>query len=360
MVSWLVAALNPSGPYPILILQGEQGTGKSTVARVLRSLVDPSTAALRAVPREERDLMIAANNSWVISLDNLSGIPQWLSDALCRLSTGGGFATRELHSDNDEILFDATRPIILNGIDDIAGNADLADRALIVMLPQVPDEERIPEKTFWRDFFEAQPRILGALMEAVSMGVRNIDRVKVPRLPRMADFARWICAAAPALPFTREVFLRAYSENRRESVSLAIEASSVAAAIQTLTVRDGWVGTATDLLQALNGIVGEDTRKGRSWPKDARNMSSKVRRTAPLLRHAGLDVSFRTEGHQKTKKIILARKPPTASDRSDRPEHLANETNGFRTDAEPSSARPDSDRNVQPATATEPAMRSQR
>ena len=89
MVSWLVAALNPSGPYPILILQGEQGTGKSTVARVLRSLVDPSTAALRAVPREERDLMIAANNSWVISLDNLSGIPQWLSDALCRLSTGG-------------------------------------------------------------------------------------------------------------------------------------------------------------------------------------------------------------------------------------------------------------------------------
>jgi hypothetical protein len=113
MVAWLVAALNPSGPYPILILQGEQGAGKSTVARALRLLVDPSTAPLRAVPREERDLMIAANNSWVISFDNLSGIPQWLSDALCRLSTGGGSATRELHTDNEEILFDATRPIIL-------------------------------------------------------------------------------------------------------------------------------------------------------------------------------------------------------------------------------------------------------
>ena len=323
MVSWLVAALNSSGPYPILILQGEQGTGKSTVARVLRSLVDPSTAALRAVPREERDLMIAANNSWVISLDNLSGIPQWLSDALCRLSTGGGFATRELHSDSDEILFDATRPIILNGIDDIAGNADLADRALIVTLPQVSEENRIPEKIFWTDFFEAQPRILGALLEAVSTAVRNLDRVKVPRLPRMADFARLICAASPAMPFTQEAFLRAYSENRRESVALSIEASAVAAGIQTLTACEKWEGTATELLHALNGIVDEDTKKGRAWPKDARNMSSKVRRAAPLLRQAGLDVSFRTEGHQKTKKIILARRSPQTSDRSDRAEEWA-------------------------------------
>src|SRR6266568_3455171 len=94
--------------------------------------------------------MIAASNSWVISFDNLSGIQQWLSDALCRLSTGGGFATRELHTDNEEILFDATRPIILNGIDDIAGNADLADWSVIVTLPQVAEEDRIPDKMFWR------------------------------------------------------------------------------------------------------------------------------------------------------------------------------------------------------------------
>jgi hypothetical protein len=195
MLAWLVAALSPSGPYPILILQGEQGTGKSTVARVLRQLVDPSTAALRTVPRDERDLMIAANNSWVLSLDNLSALPHWLSDALCRLSTGGGFATRELHTDNEEILFNATRPIMLNGIDDIASNADLADRAVIVTLGHVSEDQRIPEKLFWQDFLESQASILGALLDIVSAALRNLETVNVPRLPRMADFATWVCAA---------------------------------------------------------------------------------------------------------------------------------------------------------------------
>jgi hypothetical protein len=315
MVAWLVAALSPSGPYPILILQGEHGACKSTVTRALRLLVDPSTTPLRSVPREERDLMIAASNSWVISFDNLSGIPQWLSDALCRLSTGGGFATRELHTDNEEILFEATRPIILNGIDDIAGNADLASRALIVTLPQVVEDTWIPEKSLWRDFFSAQPRILGGLLDAVSMAVRNLEHVNVPRLPRMADFARWICAAAPALPFDQDEFLQAYSDNRRESVSLSIETSPVATAIQTLVAAGDWEGTATELLGALNGKVHEDIRKAKTWPKDARAMSSRVRRLAPDLRQAGVDVGFDTQGHQRTKLIKLCRKVVQTSDR---------------------------------------------
>jgi hypothetical protein len=228
------------------------------------------------------------------------------------------FATRELHTDNEEVLFDATRPIILNGIDDIAGNADLADRAVIVTLPQVAEEGRIPEKTFWRDFLLAQPRIIGGLLDAVSMALRNLEQVNVPRLPRMADFARWICAAAPALPFDQEEFLRAYSDNRRESVSLSIETSSVAVAIQALAATGGWEGTATELLQALNGKVQEETRKTKTWPKDARTLSSRVRRVAPLLRQAGLDISFETQGHQKTKLIRLARRTVQTSDRCDR------------------------------------------
>ena len=174
IVAWLIAALSPVGPFPILVLQGEHGTAKSTVARVLRKLIDPSLALARSIPRDERDLVIAASNSWILSFDNLSGIPHWLSDALCRLSTGGGFATRELQTDNEEILFDVTRPIILNGIDDIARNADLADRSLIVTLPPIKDENRIPEKLFWADFALALPKILGGLLDAISMSLRNL------------------------------------------------------------------------------------------------------------------------------------------------------------------------------------------
>jgi putative DNA primase/helicase len=103
-----------------------------------------------------------------------------------------------------------------------------------VTLPQV--EDRIPEKIFWRDFLLAQPGIIGGLLDAVRMALGSLEHVNVPPLPRMADFARWICAAAPALPFDQEEFLQAYRDNRRESVSLSIETSSVAASIQALVV----------------------------------------------------------------------------------------------------------------------------
>jgi hypothetical protein len=120
LVAWLVGAFRPHGPYPILTLHGEQGSAKSTTSRVLRALLDPNTAPLRGEPRDLRDVMIAAANGWIISFDNLSHIPHWLSDALCRLATGGGFSTRELYTDSEEVLFDAQRPAILNGIEELA------------------------------------------------------------------------------------------------------------------------------------------------------------------------------------------------------------------------------------------------
>lgn len=109
LVSWLVAALRPTGPYTVLAVSGAQGCAKSTLVRVLRNLVDPNEAPLRSQPREERDLMIAVKNGHVIALDNLSSIQPWLSDALCRLTFGGGFGTRQLYTDEEEIIFQAQR-----------------------------------------------------------------------------------------------------------------------------------------------------------------------------------------------------------------------------------------------------------
>jgi hypothetical protein len=124
-VAWLLAALRPDGPYPVLALAGEQGSAKSTLSKLLRWLIDPNSAPLRSLPREDRDLFIAANNGHVLVFDNVSGLPMWISDTICRLSTGGGFSTRTLYSDQEETLFDAQRPIILNGIEDIVERPDL-------------------------------------------------------------------------------------------------------------------------------------------------------------------------------------------------------------------------------------------
>jgi hypothetical protein len=138
LVAYLLAALRPCGPYPVIGLNGEQGSAKSTLCAILKALLDPNTAPLRALPRENRDLFIAATNAYVLAFDNVSGLSPWISDTLCRLSTHGSFAVRELYRDQDEVLFDAVRPVILNGIEEIITRPDLADRALLLTLEPIP------------------------------------------------------------------------------------------------------------------------------------------------------------------------------------------------------------------------------
>jgi hypothetical protein len=181
-VSWLLAALRDRGPYPVMVLSGEQGSAKSTFSAFSRALLDPNTAPLRALPREDRDLFIAANNGHVLAFDNVSGLRDWISDTLCRLATGGGFAVRQLYTDQDEVLFDAARPVILNGIEDIVARPDLADRALFLTLEPIPEDRRRPESELWAAFEVERPRILGALLDAVVEGQKRLPETQL-RIP---------------------------------------------------------------------------------------------------------------------------------------------------------------------------------
>jgi len=182
--------------------------------RVLVSLVDPAVVPLRAPPREERDLAVAASGSWCLAFDNLSYLPGWLSDALCRLSTGGGFGTRTLYTDDQETLFDFKRPVILNGINQVGLRGDLQERSLIVQLPPIFSAGRRREREFWAHFEATRPQILGALFDAVSGALRSVDNVSLEESPRMADFAAWVTAAEGALGWETGAFMAAYAENR--------------------------------------------------------------------------------------------------------------------------------------------------
>src|SRR5207249_4635059 len=199
---------------------------KTMAAFLLKQVVDPSKAPLRSEPKDARDLMIAAVNSRVLAYDNLSHLPPWLSDALCRLSTGGGLSTRELFTDADETILEAKRPVILTGIEELATRPDLLDRCALIYLPAITDDKRRTESDLLGDFDAAHPRILGALLDAVVTGLRNLPGVKLPGLPRMADFARWVVACSPALGVSPDAFLLAYSENRAGANSLALESST--------------------------------------------------------------------------------------------------------------------------------------
>ena len=159
VAGWLVGALNPREGYPVLVLTGEQGTGKSVAAELLRSLVDPNSAPLRSMPRKESDLMISAKNQWCLCWDNISSVPHNTSDALCRIATGGGQACRQLYTDDDENIIRVSRPQIINGIGDLLHNSDLIDRSIFVELDRIPDTDRRPLDEIRSDFERFKPHV---------------------------------------------------------------------------------------------------------------------------------------------------------------------------------------------------------
>jgi hypothetical protein len=301
-VGFLLGALNPNGPYAVLGLGGEHGAAKTSFARTIKDLVDPHSLPPRALPREERDLFIAAINGWILAFDNMSGMPDWLSDNFCQLSTGGGFSTRQLYTDGEEVLFEAKRPVILNGIEDFITRADLADRSLLLTLKRI--DERLTEGEVRARFTKLHPGILGALLDAVSHGLKHQHETKLDRLPRMADFALWVTACEGALWVTG-TFINAYEANRAEATETVLDADSVAVAVRKfMRTNKGWEGTATELLSGLAYITPEAERHERKWPKAGNALSGRLRRAAPSLREFGIDIQFDSKGDADNTKII--------------------------------------------------------
>jgi hypothetical protein len=306
IVAWLLAGLRSGGPYPLLAISGEQGSAKTVLSKLLKALIDPNAAPARALAREERELMIAANNGYLLAFDNLSGLPNWLSDALCRLATGGSFAVRQLYTDDEEVLFEAARPILLNGIEDVVSRPDLGDRAIFLTLTPIGEAQRRPEAELWREFEVARPRILGALLDAVVHGLRTRSRVHLDRLSRMADFALWAAACETAL-WPAGTFARAYAANRLAAIEGIIEADPVAACVRELMAeRSTWTGSAADLLRAAN-IPGEEAwRRSASWPKTPRALAGRLRRAQTFLRTLGIEITFSREGRAGTRMIRVS------------------------------------------------------
>ena len=309
VLGWLLGALNPWGPYPVMVLSGEKGAGKSTVGEVLKSLLDPTKALRRSEPEKEDDLVIAAQHNLIILYDNLSQIKPWLSDALCRLSTGGGVSKRKLYTDNQEVVLEAQRPVILTGIAFGAVRDDLADRAIRVELTRIADEDRLTETELRLRFREHHPRILGALLDAVVESLRAFHQVReeLGYLPRLADWVVWAEAGASRFAVPRGDIREAFYEVQGEFESDLLETNLLGGAFLLLT-RDWAPGdkqryTARELLEALEKAVFGEQVSGKNlphdWPKTPEALSRKLPRLQSALRSAGVVVRKERDAHRK-------------------------------------------------------------
>ncbi len=312
VAGWLIQAFW-RGPYAALLVEGEAGAGKSTLCRRLVRLVDPRKPELKRPPRHETQIFVQAAHGHVLAYDNLSGLPVWLSDTLCAVATGGGDERRRLYTDDDVVAADVCRPLLLNGIDSIASRGDLRDRALRVELAAIPDVVRRDQTGLDVAFEAALPRLLGAVFDALAEGLRNHATVRLDRLPRMADAARFVAACEPTLRPELHGFVDAVFELRDSYASEAVESDAFAREIVGLMrERDTWNGTAGELLAPLNTRVTEDVRERKTWPQTPRAASGRLRRIAGDLRRlaeGAIEVEFVREGHDRRRTISLRAAP---------------------------------------------------
>ncbi|MGE3600612.1 MAG: DNA polymerase, partial [Dehalococcoidia bacterium] len=314
VLTWLVGTLL-RGPYTLLALIGNQGTGKSTSGRVLRRLVDPVKADLGRLPDSERDLAIRCANNLIVALDNLSSIPEWCSDALSTVLTGGGFSTRRLHSDDDEVVFEHMRPVLLTAITEVVTRPDLADRTVRCEMP--PLRRKVKEAAFWQEFEAARPRLVGALLDALSVALRRLSETQIPddQNPRMADYAALGAALTPIWQPLVEGdagFLERYAAKRRDAETAVADTSLLAEVLARFVNNvNEWTGTARELLTLLPVHHSDDEKeqarltRAKEWPKQPAALSAQLRRLAPVLPRVGVGIDFLSRGHGGTRRIAL-------------------------------------------------------
>lgn len=279
--AWLLSLLMPAGPYPLLIFNGEQGTAKSYNQKLLKSITDPSTLPIRRPPRNQEDLMIAANNNWITSFDNLSKISCDLSDDLCNISTGGGISKRALYTDGDESIIQVCRPIMLNGITDFVTRPDLLDRSIVITLQRIDDQHRQAEDILLAKFNELHPSILGALLDMAVIAMRESSSIKLDHPGRMAGWLAWACAG-----LQDDTFLRLLSNARTEAAASALEGDPLICQMKIFAqaLREPWIGSATELLDLLNAQANHGKYPPKGWPTIPSKLSNALSRLAPVLR----------------------------------------------------------------------------
>ena len=296
------------GQYPILLLHGEQGSGKTEAARMLEAMIDPSQLTGRTMPRDPGDIWITAGNRHLLSFDNVSTISGHFADDIAPLATHGSYTKKKLYTNDEEWTVSAARPLCFAGIPGTLLNRnDLADRAIAIELR--PLEKRGDLAKLLREFQALRPALLGLLYDGLSAGLRNLPETTLARGPRMFDSCLWAEACAPGLGIEPGVIPEAWIANRSQADSAALEADDVAQAVvrflKAQMPEKIWKGSASNMLAILKDRE-FDLAKAPHWPRSALALGVKLRRLAPSLRATyQIDASQGKEGAAGTRYWLL-------------------------------------------------------
>jgi hypothetical protein len=304
---------------------------------LLRDVIDPNAAEPGGLPKDTHALVIGVRSRYVQAWDNISGVMPEIADAICRTSTGGGYIVRAFFRDDAEKIFTGTRPVIIAGVEDVAGRHDLARRTLAITLERISDSQRRKDEAMKADFAAAWPLILGRLLDIVAHGLRQLPETKVENPSSMPDFDHWMAACETA-EWPAGTFASAYAANKESLAAASLEADTVATLIvEMLDGSLGWTGTAQELLDKINGKATEQQKRHKRWPRTPHAMAGRLRRASEVLRAKGWAVEYLRSSDRKHARIITIAPAPAPhedgmqrSEMSDRPK--PNENSGLGAD----------------------------
>ena len=300
--AWLVACAFPGIPRPAILFHGSQGSSKTTSARCLKSIVDPSLTESVDLGKNPSELAQILDHHGIPSFDNLSSISSSAADLLCRAVSGGAFSKRELYSDDNDIILVFQRAMILTGINIPTHAPDLLDRMLLIELERISPDKRVDETTFWSNFDAHKSMLFGALLDAVVGTLKHLPTIKLNRMPRMADFARIACAYAEYTGNGADKMLNVIMQHTVRQTEEVLDSDPLAPYIRAFVKKHKhWEGTPSELLTLLNQSV--PMPHPVDYPKNASGLSRQLNVLKATLNDVGISITTLKSGEGR--KIIL-------------------------------------------------------
>ncbi|NWF85696.1 MAG: hypothetical protein HXY18_17910 [Bryobacteraceae bacterium] len=253
-------------------------------------------------------MAIAARNGWLFGLDNVTALPAWAKDSLCRLSSAEVSRARAKYTDDGESVIVVQRPVMLTAVQSVLGRSDLRDRSLPVHCPRITQDCRLTEEEVKKEVATYAPAILGFLLNAVSATLRGTCISAPKRLPRLADFAMRVIRAESALEMEPGSFLQTLNSQIQDCHQEELDICPVGQrVIQLMNGRKEWRGTCTELLDELEG-PDDRVRRVRGWPSGPAALSRRLNGIEPHLRAVGIELSrARASAKQRVRTLVMKR-----------------------------------------------------
>lgn len=309
---YIIALFVPGIQKAILMLHGDQGSAKTTLQELIKTLVDPSCILTLAFPRDTNEFIQELAHNYIAYFDNVSNIPEWVSDILCRAVTGSGFSKRMLFSDDDDIIYNFKRCIGFNGINLAATKADLLDRGLIIQLSKISKDKRRENKEIWAEFEMIRPQLLGYIFDILVKVLATISGVKLTELARMADFAKVCETISRCMGNDPDAFIKAYDRNLQLQTEQILESNIIAPVIvKFMDDKQEWIGSATELLAGMESLAAKMkvNTKSRTWPKGPQILIRRLNEVKATLEEVKIFITRGLDNKSKIKTVEIRKKP---------------------------------------------------